>query len=93
MRITPPRLEPDTDVRFYRAAMTDNPLFDYSPIIDRPRITWPDGRKVAVYVGLNIEHFLSDVPPPASGPAPPTWCRTRSTTAGATTEPGSASGG
>jgi peptidoglycan/xylan/chitin deacetylase (PgdA/CDA1 family) len=33
-------------------------LFDYSPITERPRIAWPDGKKVAVYVGLNIEHFL-----------------------------------
>ncbi|MFG1626006.1 polysaccharide deacetylase family protein [Kribbella sp. NPDC049227] len=33
-------------------------LFDYSPITERPRLTWPDGKRVAFYVGLNIEHFL-----------------------------------
>jgi len=40
----------------------ENQLFDYSPITDRPQITWPGGAKVAFYVGLNIEHFLIDRP-------------------------------
>ncbi|NDL55820.1 polysaccharide deacetylase family protein [Phytoactinopolyspora mesophila] len=39
-----------------------NDLFDYSPITDRQPIRWPDGARVAVYVGLNIEHFLIDRP-------------------------------
>ncbi|MER5529795.1 polysaccharide deacetylase family protein [Streptomyces sp. NPDC002677] len=39
-----------------------NELFDYSPITERPPITWPGGARVAVYVGLNIEHFLIDRP-------------------------------
>ena len=38
------------------------PPFDYSPITERAPITWPDGARVAVYVGLNIEHFLIDRP-------------------------------
>ena len=38
------------------------PPFDYSPIDDRPPITWPGGARVAVYVGLNVEHFLLDQP-------------------------------
>ncbi|MFI6386818.1 polysaccharide deacetylase family protein [Nonomuraea sp. NPDC050547] len=42
--------------------MTNQTLFDYSPIPDRPAITWPGGAKVAAYVGLNIEHFLIDRP-------------------------------
>lgn len=42
--------------------MTENPPFAYSPITERPPITWPDGKKVAVYVGLNIEHFLPGYP-------------------------------
>lgn len=42
--------------------MTENPPFAYSPITERPPITWPDGKKVAVYVGLNIEHFLPGRP-------------------------------
>jgi peptidoglycan/xylan/chitin deacetylase (PgdA/CDA1 family) len=38
------------------------PPFDYSPINDRPPITWPGGARVAVYVGLNVEHFVLDRP-------------------------------
>jgi peptidoglycan/xylan/chitin deacetylase (PgdA/CDA1 family) len=38
------------------------PPFDYSPITERPPITWPGGARVAVYVGLNVEHFLLDQP-------------------------------
>ncbi|WP_406054785.1 polysaccharide deacetylase family protein [Kribbella sp. NBC_00889] len=37
-------------------------LFDYSPITERPKLTWPGGKKVAFYVGLNVEHFLVDRP-------------------------------
>ncbi|TCC47938.1 polysaccharide deacetylase [Kribbella capetownensis] len=37
-------------------------LFDYSPITERPQLTWPDGKKLAFYVGLNIEHFLPGEP-------------------------------
>src|SRR5215475_15887097 len=31
--------------------------YPYSPIIDRPNFSWPDGKRLAVYLGLNIEHF------------------------------------
>jgi peptidoglycan/xylan/chitin deacetylase (PgdA/CDA1 family) len=41
---------------------TELTLFDYRPIIDRPPLHWPGGARVAVYVGLNIEHFLLDRP-------------------------------
>ncbi|MEU8205199.1 hypothetical protein [Streptosporangium sp. NPDC049046] len=37
-------------------------IFDYSPITERPPIQWPGGAKVAVYVGLNVEHFHLDKP-------------------------------
>jgi peptidoglycan/xylan/chitin deacetylase (PgdA/CDA1 family) len=37
-------------------------LFDYSPIVDRDPVAWPNGARVAVYVGLNIEHFHIDRP-------------------------------
>jgi peptidoglycan/xylan/chitin deacetylase (PgdA/CDA1 family) len=37
-------------------------LYDYSPITERPALEWPDGKRVAVYLGLNIEHFLPDQP-------------------------------
>lgn len=36
--------------------------FTYSPIAGRSPIVWPGGAKVAVYVGLNIEHFHVDKP-------------------------------
>jgi allantoinase len=36
--------------------------FDYSPIIDRPPLRWPNGARVAVWVIPNIEHFLFDRP-------------------------------
>ncbi|MGW4501999.1 polysaccharide deacetylase family protein [Micromonospora sp. NPDC004336] len=41
---------------------TENRLFHYSPITERPPINWPGGAKVAVYIGLNVEHFLIDRP-------------------------------
>ena len=31
--------------------------FDYCPIIDRPRIVWPNGARVAFWVAPNIEHY------------------------------------
>lgn len=31
--------------------------FDYQPIHDRPDYHWPDGSRLAVYIGLNLEHF------------------------------------
>ena len=36
--------------------------FDYSAIIDRPKLSWPNGARVAVWVIPNIEHFLFDRP-------------------------------
>ena len=67
-------------------------LFDYSPITERPRLTWPDGKRVAFYVGLNLEHFRLDQPSTSIWPGPPVKRPTHSTTAGVTTAPGSASG-
>jgi peptidoglycan/xylan/chitin deacetylase (PgdA/CDA1 family) len=34
--------------------------FDYSPIVDRPPLKWPNGARVALWVIPNIEHFLFD---------------------------------
>ncbi|WGF87488.1 polysaccharide deacetylase family protein [Marinivivus vitaminiproducens] len=31
--------------------------YAYSPITDRPDVAWPDGRRLALYIGLNLEHF------------------------------------
>jgi peptidoglycan/xylan/chitin deacetylase (PgdA/CDA1 family) len=36
--------------------------FPYVPIIDRPKLSWPNGARVAVWVIPNIEHFLFDRP-------------------------------
>ena len=32
-------------------------FYDFSPIIERPRLTWPGGASVAVMVIPNVEHF------------------------------------
>ncbi|MVO83587.1 polysaccharide deacetylase family protein [Streptomyces sp. p1417] len=40
----------------------DNELYDYSPIVGREPIRWPEGKRVAFYVGLNVEHFEVDKP-------------------------------
>src|SRR5215469_13772371 len=54
--------------------------FPYSPIIHRPRLAWPDGAHVALWVIPNIEFFsLREKVPAGSGgsgaPVPdvPTW--------------------
>jgi peptidoglycan/xylan/chitin deacetylase (PgdA/CDA1 family) len=44
------------------SAPTEHDRFDYSAIVDRPRLRWPDGARVAVWVIPNIEHFLFDRP-------------------------------
>lgn len=31
--------------------------YRYSPITQRPDFTWPGGKRLAVYIGLNLEHF------------------------------------
>jgi allantoinase len=31
--------------------------YDYSPIIERPNFDWPDGKRLAFYVALNVENF------------------------------------
>ncbi|WP_019929661.1 polysaccharide deacetylase family protein [Nocardia sp. BMG111209] len=41
---------------------TDLTLFDYSPITEREPIHWPGDKRVAFYLGLNIEHFYADLP-------------------------------
>ena len=41
---------------------TSQPPFAYSPITERQPTRWPGGARVAVYIGLNVEHFLVDRP-------------------------------
>ncbi len=31
--------------------------YPYSPIVERPDYSWPDGKRLAFYVALNVEHF------------------------------------
>ena len=31
--------------------------YEYSPIVSRPDYSWPDGRRLAAYIGFNVEHF------------------------------------
>lgn len=38
-------------------ALRDSGRFRYSPITQRPDYTWPNGARLAVYIGFNIEHF------------------------------------
>jgi allantoinase len=40
----------------------DNTLYTYSPITERPVLAWPDGKRLAFYIGLNIEHYRIDAP-------------------------------
>jgi len=51
--------EPYTEVR---TAPQEHDRFPYSAIVDRPRLQWPNGARVAVWVIPNIEHFLFDRP-------------------------------
>jgi len=47
--------------------------FPYSPIVSRPRLTWPDGAHVALWVIPNIEFFslMEKVPAGSGGPGTP----------------------
>lgn len=40
----------------------NNTLYDYSPIIARPKLAFPNGARIAFYVGVNIEHYEVDKP-------------------------------
>ena len=43
--------------------------FPYSPIIHRPRLTWPNGARVALWIIPNIEFFSLEERPGGYGPA------------------------
>jgi len=49
----------------------DNDLYTYQPITERPPLVLPEGKKLAFYVGLNIEHFHVDVPSRSQYPPDP----------------------
>ena len=40
----------------------ENKLYAHSPIIRRPRLQFPNGARVAFWIGLNIEHYEIDKP-------------------------------
>ncbi|MQF69185.1 polysaccharide deacetylase [SAR202 cluster bacterium AD-804-J14_MRT_500m] len=46
---------------------------DYSPIIDRPQIKWPNGARVALWIAPNVEHY--EFEPEFDGSRDP-WPRT-----------------
>ena len=53
--------------------------FPYSAIIDRPKLVWPGGARVAVWVNVNLEFFpYNEAVPQTSGQVPdvPGWSRT-----------------
>lgn len=53
--------------------MPEDPgLYDYSPIVDRPVLTWPGGARLAFWVAPNIEFYELD--PPAS-PVRTAWAK------------------
>jgi allantoinase len=47
-------------------------LVGYSPLVDRPAVSWPQARPLAVWVVLNVEHY-EFIPPPEIGRT--TWDR------------------
>ena len=38
-------------------ALPSHGRFDYQPITRRPDYAWPNGARLAVYIGFNLEHF------------------------------------
>jgi len=40
----------------------ENQLYDYSPLIRRPRLELPNGARLAFWIGLNVEHYEVDKP-------------------------------
>ena len=42
--------------------------FDYSAIVDRPKLSWPNGARVAVWVIPNLEHFHFNKPSASLNP-------------------------
>ena len=42
--------------------MREPGLYDYSPLVDRPKITWPNDARIAFWVAPNIEYYEYDPP-------------------------------
>ncbi len=54
-------------------------LYDYLPYFERPRITWPDGARLAFWCAPNIEHY--EIDPPVN-PLRAPWARPHPDVAG-----------
>ena len=52
--------------------LTEPGRYDYLPLIDRPKIRWPNGARVAFWVAPNIEFYELD---PPDGQGRPLWPR------------------
>ena len=37
--------------------LTHHDRYSFSPIVNRPDFSWPDGKRLAVYIGINVEWF------------------------------------
>jgi len=46
-----------------------SPPFDYWPLIGRPRLEWPNGARLAVWIGVNVERYEVDRPAVAINPS------------------------
>ena len=46
----------------------DNTLYDFSSITRRPRLRWPGGERLAVWICYNVEHFKVDTPATSIAP-------------------------
>ena len=59
-----------------RGLLRSHGRFAYTPITRRARFEWPGGKRLAVYVALNLEVYafgegmLEEIAPPGPGPAP-----------------------
>ena len=66
--------------------------YSYSPIVRRTDYSWPEGKRLAFYIALNIEHFaFGDRDRNGSEQSQPAR-RRRETSPGATTATGSGIG-
>jgi allantoinase len=48
----------------------DPNLYDYWPYQDRPKVVWPEGKKLAFWIAPNIEYYEFD---PPKNPSRPGW--------------------
>ena len=61
--------------------------YPYSPIHRRPAYDWPEGKRLAVYIGLNLEWFAFGEGLGAEGPGATgagAWAEARTWVAGST---------